>query len=104
MLRIYTEAMQPATGWTDIHSGQPMRMGFAPERLIYAQCCCAKRPAQDCVVQCYYDGLGVWCAAGRGCKDPQVIAEKKAREFLNRSAGQKARWAKASNETKITGG
>lgn len=35
MLHIYTETMQPATGWTDTHSGEPMQMGFAPEKLIY---------------------------------------------------------------------
>ena len=39
MLHIYTEAMQPATGWTDTHSGEPMQMGFEPEKLIYAHCC-----------------------------------------------------------------
>lgn len=30
------------------------------------------------------------CAEGRGFKNHQVIAAKKAREFTNRSAGQKA--------------
>jgi len=97
MLHIYTETMQPATGWTDMHSGEPMHMGFEPEKLIYTDCCGKQRPAKDCVVQCYYDGLIVWCALDKGCKDPLVIAEKKAREFANRSAGQKARWTKASN-------
>ena len=33
----------------------------------------------------------------KGCRDTQVIAERKAREFANRSAGQKRRWAKSSN-------
>lgn len=99
MLHIYTEAMQPATGWTDTHSGKPMQMGFEPERLIYAHCCGKQRPAKDCVVQCHYDGLNIWCAPDQGCKDPQAIAAKRAREFANRSAGQKARWAKASNDT-----
>lgn len=103
MLHIYTEAMQPATGWTDTHSGEPMQMGFEPEKLIYAHCCGKQRPAKDCVVQSYYDGLSIWCAPDKGCKDPQVIAAKKAREFANRSAGQKARWAKASN-AKVSGG
>lgn len=95
MLHIYTETMQPATGWTDTHSGEPIQMGFEPEKLIYTDCCGKQRPAKDCMVQCYYDGLSIWCAPEKGCKDPQVIAEKKAKEFANRSAGQKARWAKA---------
>ncbi len=97
MLHIYTETMQPATSWTDTHSGEPIQMGYEPEKLIYTDCCGQQRPAKDCMVQCYYDGLSVWCAPAKGCKDPQVIAEKKAKEFATRSAGQKARWAKASN-------
>ena len=91
-MHIYTETMQPATGWTDAHSGEQMQMGFEPEQLIYADCCGKQRPAKYCVVQCYYDGLYIWCSPEHGCKDPQVIAEKKTREFRNRSVGQKARW------------
>jgi hypothetical protein len=94
-MHIYTTEMQPATGWTDTHSAEPMRMGFDPEQLIYPACCGKHRPAKDCVVLCYYDGLTIWCAPERGCKDPHVIAERKARAFARRSAGQKARWAKA---------
>ena len=78
MLHIYTETMQPATGWIDTHSGEPMQMGYEPEKLIYTDCCGQRRPAKDCMVQCYYDGLSVWCAPEKGCKDPQVIEEKKA--------------------------
>jgi hypothetical protein len=37
-----------------------------------------------------------------GCKDPQAVADKKALEHRNRSAGQKARWRKARN-TKVKG-
>ena len=92
MLHIYTESMQPATGWTDVHSGEPMVLGFEPEELIYTDCCRQKRPAKDCMVQSYYDGIRIWCAPKKGCKDPQFIAAKKAKEFANRSAGQKARW------------
>lgn len=95
LLHICTEAMQPATSWTDTHSGEPMQMGFPPEMLIYADCCGQNRPAKDCNVQCYYDGLRIWCSLEKGCKDPQVIADKKAKAFANRSAGQKARFAKA---------
>lgn len=96
-MHIYTEKMQLATDWTDTHSRETMKMGFKPEDMIYTSCCCKQRPAKDCVVQCYYDGLNVWCAPEKGCKDPLVIADRKAREFSNRSAGQKARWTKASN-------
>ena len=98
MTHIYTETMQPATGWTDTYSSEPMQMGFEPEEMIYTNCCNMQRPAKDCVVQCYYDGLSIWCAPDKGCHDPKVIAERKAREFANRSAGQKARWAKATLE------
>jgi len=94
MLHIYTESMQPATGWTDVHSAEPMQMGFEPDELIYTDCCRQKRQAKDCVVQSYYDGLRIWCAPEKGCKDPQLIAAKKAKEFANRSAGQKSRRAK----------
>lgn len=95
-IHIYTAKIQPATGWTDTHSGEEMQMGFEPDKLIYAQCCGKHRPAKDCVVQSYYDGLSIWCAPEKGCKDPQAIAARKAREFANRSAGQKSRWAKTS--------
>jgi len=93
-MHIYTEKMQPATGWTDNHSGQPIKIGVEPDTLIYTDCCKKQRLAKDCVVQSYYDGIYVWCSPDKGCKDPQVIAERKAREFANRSAGQKRRWAK----------
>lgn len=97
MLHIYRTNAQPATNWTDTHSGEPMQMGWEPDRLLWCCCCGRQHPASDCVVYSYYDGPMVYCADGRGCKDPQVIAAKKAREFANRSAAQKARWAKASN-------
>ena len=93
-MHIYTETMQPATGWIDAHSRDPLRMGFEPEKLIYTDCCGKQIPAKDCVVQCYYDRVAVWCAKNKGCHDPQFIAEKKAQEFANRSAGQKTRWVK----------
>ena len=94
MLHIYRADMQPATSWIDTHSGEPMQMGFAPDELLYPGCCSRQRPAKDCVVQSWYSGLDVWCAPDKGCKDLEAVAEKKAREFANRSAGQKARWAK----------
>ncbi len=103
-LHIYTERLQPATGWKNTHSGEPIQMGFEPENLIYSHCCGKKRPAKDCVVQCFYDELRIWCAPDRGCKDPQVIVEKKARVFANRSAGQKARWAMTKFPMRIDDG
>ncbi len=96
MAHIYTEALQQATGWVDTHSGQPIQAGFEPGQLVYTNCCGKQRAAKDCQVQCFYDGLSIWCAPDKGCKDPQVIAEKKARAFRNRSEGQKARWAKVT--------
>lgn len=97
MLHIYTARFQPATCYTFDLDGEQVQLGFEPDAMIYTDCCRKKRPAKDCVVQCYYDHTAVWCAQDSGCKDPQVVAERKAREFANRSAGQKARWAKASN-------
>ena len=94
MIHIYAEKMQPATSWVDNHSTVPLHLGFAPDKPIPAICCGEMRPAKDCVVQCYYDWTAIWCAPDKGCKDPKKIAEKKALEFANRSAGQKARWAK----------
>ena len=97
MIHIYTETMQPATNFIDRCGEVEFSGGFDPEKRIYTHCCGEKSPAKDCVVQCYYDGLRCWCAPGKGCKDPKVIEEKIAKEFRNRSAGQKARWAKVPN-------
>ena len=94
-IHIYTASMQPATDWTDNNSDQPRHGGYAPDATIYPLCCNKRRAAADCVVQCFYDGLRIWCAPDKGCHDPAVVAAKKAREFARRSAGQKARWAKA---------
>ena len=94
MLHIYRVDKQPATDWIDTNTGEPRKMGWAPDELIYTRCCNKQRPAKDCVVQSWYAGLDVWCAPDKGCKAPEVIAAKKARAFANRSAGQKARWAK----------
>lgn len=94
MLHIYTTNMQPATNWVDSHSNEPIRMGWQPEDMLGCICCGKLHPAKDCVVQGYYDGPLIFCAPGKGCKDPVVIAGKKAREFKNRSDGQKRRWKK----------
>ena len=94
MLHIYRVETQPATDWIDTNTGEPRQMGWAPDELIYARCCNKQRPAKDCVVQSSYSVLDIWCAAEKGCNAPEVIAAKKALAFANRSAGQKARWAK----------
>ena len=98
MLHIYTEKLQPATRWTDTHGQKPVVFRWPANRLLWCNCCRKKRPAKNCVVQSFYDGLYVWCAAGKGCKDPRVVAAKRRTEFRNRSAAQKERWAKASND------
>ena len=98
MTHIYTANTQPATGWIDQCGEVEIRGGFDAGEMIRCGCCGKKRPAEDCVVQCYYDGMSVWCAHGKGCKDPLVIAAKKAREFCNRKAGQIARRAKEKTE------
>ena len=101
MLHIYTETIQPATGWTDTHSEEPMQMGFRPEKLIYAHCCGKKRMEKNCVVQSYYDGLSIWCAQGHGCNNPQVIAAKKWKQHMNRSRAQRARREREKAEARM---
>jgi hypothetical protein len=97
MLHIYRTNVQPATDWMDMNSSEPIQMSWPPETLLWCCCCGKQHPASGCVVYSYYDGPMIYCADWHGCKDPQVIAEKRSREFRNRSVGQKARWAKASN-------
>jgi hypothetical protein len=97
-MHIYTPKMQPATSFVDECGAFQVHSGFDPDELIYCRCCNKKHPAKDCVVQCYYDGMSIWCAPGKGCKDLRVIAVKKAKEFSNRSAGQKRRWANYENK------
>ena len=99
MIHIYAPALQPATDWIDTHSGEPLHFGFPPDALLDANCCKKKRMAKDCMVQCCYDGLNIFCAQGKGCKDSAEISEKKAREFSNRSAAQRARWKKNGNKS-----
>jgi len=91
MTHIYTAALQPATGWIDRCGETELRGGFGVGEMIWCDCCRQKRVAEDCVVQCYYDGLSVWCADGNGCKSPDEIERKRAAEFANRSVAQRAR-------------
>lgn len=91
MLHLYTTSKQLATAWTD-HCGEvPLSGGWKPDDMILTECCGKKRKAKNCVVQCYYDGLCVWCADGKGCKHPQAIARKRWNEHMNRSRSQQAR-------------
>jgi hypothetical protein len=94
-IHIFTAPSQPATDWLDEFTGK--QMGFEPDKILTPQCCNKERPAKDCVVQAYYDGLSVWCAQGKGCKHPDEIAAKEAKEFANRSAGQKRRREREKN-------
>lgn len=97
-VHIYTAAHQPATCWTDNNGSEPMTFEWPAGRLLWCHCCNKRHRASNCVVQAYYDGLSVWCAPGKGCKDPSVIAAKYRREFRNRSAGQKRRWNRRTPE------
>lgn len=91
MLHIYTASIQPATSYVDDCGGVIFRGGFLPEKKIYARCCGKKRSAKNCVVQCFYDGMNIWCAEGSGCKHPQAIARKRRQAHMNRSRAQQAR-------------
>lgn len=95
-LHIYTAPLQPATCWTDHHSGKLLTIRWPKDRRLWTHCCGLRRLAKNCVVQSYYDSLMAWCAKGKGCKDPKEIAAKQRREFRCRSAGQKARRKKES--------
>lgn len=97
MLHIYTAKMQPATNYLDECGEVSFRGGWKPKELIYCECCMTRRPARDCVVQCYYDGMRIWCADGKGCQDPEVIAEKRRAAHMNRSRAQQARRAREAS-------
>ena len=91
MLHIYTADHQPATAWIDRCGERELHGGFNPDDKIYTNCCGKKRLANRCVVQCFYDGMSVWCAPNCGCKHPQEIARKRRLEHMNRSRAQQAR-------------
>ena len=91
MTHLYQVKAQPATDWIDNHGDVPMRLGFAPAAMLWCWCCKKKHPARDCVVHSYYDQTPMYCAPGKGCNDPLIIEQKKARATANRSAGQRAR-------------
>ena len=94
-MHIYSANMQPATRWQDCHLDPPFVVECPGNTLIFCQCCHKRRPAKNAQVQSYYDCTMVWCAEGKGCKDPKAMATKKRREFRNRSNGQKTRWMDA---------
>ena len=93
-VHICTERMQPATHWTYEHNSIPVTVRWADNKLLRVQCCGLVRMAKNCAVQSRYDGLSIWCAAGRGCNSAVEIEAKKRHEFRNRSAGQKRRWGR----------
>lgn len=92
-IHIYTAKHQPATCWTDHCGPEPFTVHWSAGRLLRCHCCYQLHRAANCVVQCFYDGLRVWCAPDKGCKSPAVKAARIRREFRNRSRGQKRRWA-----------
>ena len=92
-IHIYTASMQPYTQYTDHTFDPPWECSTPGGRLVYCECCNKRRFARDVVVQCFYDGLRLWCAPGRGCNNPKLIEAKRRREFRNRSKAQKRRWA-----------
>jgi hypothetical protein len=93
-LHIYTASFQPATCWTDNCGTEPFTVHWSAYQLLVCRCCYQRHRAENCVVQCFYDGLNIWCAPGKGCQSKALIASKQRREFRNRSRGQKRRWAK----------
>lgn len=105
MLHIYTAKTQPATAWIDSSGEVEVRGGWKPKEMIYCERCMTRRPARDCVVQCFYDWLRIWCADGKGCQAPEVLAEKRRAAHMNRSRAQQARRAReASSNAKAQGG
>lgn len=93
-LHIYTRPLQPATEWVDNCGPTPMTICWPPRLLIWCRACYRRRRAENCVVQAYYDALMIWCAPGKGCKDPVYLARIERRKTRNRRAGQLRRRAK----------
>ena len=93
-IHIYKADGQPAINWFDTHSGEPIDMSYPPDKLLWCNCCGFQRPASDCVVYNYYDCNMIYCAKDKGCKDPAVIAAKKAEQFRKRGIAQKMRRAR----------
>lgn len=100
-VHIYTASSQPATAFTDHNFDPPYQSGFAPNKILWAECCGKRHRAANLVVQCYYDGLRIWCAPGKGCKDPKFIASAERKHFRNRSRGQKKRWQNAKSRAGV---
>lgn len=97
-VHVYTQKMQPSTNFTDNFGEVPIQLGYAPGALVYCQNCRRRRRAVNCAIQIYYDCSNIFCADGKGCKDPREIERKARRIRNNRSRGQKRRWNKPNAE------
>lgn len=91
-VHIYTAKGQPATRYMDEVAGRRMIFRRPPKSLLWCHACYQRRRAENCVVQVYYDYVAVWCAPGKGCKDPEAIAKAERRKTRNRRLGQLRRW------------
>ena len=91
-VHIYRANAQPATRYIDNCTEREMVFTNSPNKLLPCHACGKRRPAKNLVVQVYYDHIAVWCAEGKGCKDPKLIARKRKLTRLRRSIGQKMRW------------
>ena len=93
-VHIFRARDQSATNFViDVDGLPPKRLRTPRNRLLWTMCCDKRRPAKNLIVHVYYDGIYYFCKAGKGCKDPAFIAEKKRREFKNRSVAQQMRRA-----------
>ena len=95
---IFRSAMQPATNYADATFDPPMEGGWPPEKMLFCESCDQCWPASQMAVQCYYDGMRLWCAEGHGCKDPARIEAYQERTRARRSIAQIMRHARAKEE------
>ena len=109
-LHIYRASDQNATRHR-VDFGPPLGarwFTYPKHKLFWTQCCEQRRYAKNLIIHCYYDATYFFCKTGTGCKDPFFIAAKRRREFRNRSAGNKAAWARresasVSNRRAVSG-
>lgn len=65
-VHIYTAPWQPATRYRVPGLGYLFKE--APQRLVFAQCCCKQRRAGNVELQVFYDLTRSRCVAGKGCR------------------------------------